>query len=413
MRANFIFLFLLLKTALFAQDTLRLSLTQADSIFLENNLILLAQTYQIKASEALVLQAKIYNNPHLTTEWSFLNNNRTFDIGRAGQKAVEIEQVIQLAGKRNKQILLAKQNARYTQQQFMELLRTLKLELRSSFQTIYFNNITINKYNEQLNLLNTIIEALQLQNSKGNIPLKEVLRLKALYYQLNNDRTDLYAELLNAQNKLQILLNINAYVKPIFRESELTKYQLNKVNLNNALTYAIENRSDLKLSEISEQQALTNLQIQKKQAIPDIGIGAKYDQAGSYLPNYTALTFSTDIPVFNRNQGNIAAAKALVRTAQANLEQNKKQVATEVINAYVKLQQVDAEYTKVDSSFSTTFEDLNQGYIINFQKRNISMIEFVDFFEAYNQSILQINKLNEKRIRTYEEFNYVVGQELF
>lgn len=41
------------------------------------------------------------------------------------------------------------------------------------------------------------------------------------------------------------------------------------------------------------------------------------------------------------------------------------------------------------------------------------MIEFTDFFEAYNNSVQQLNKLNEKRIQTYEELNYVIGEELF
>ena len=35
------------------------------------------------------------------------------------------------------------------------------------------------------------------------------------------------------------------------------------------------------------------------------------------------------------------------------------------------------------------------------------------FIEAYNNSIQQLNNLNEKRIQTYEELNYVIGEELF
>jgi cobalt-zinc-cadmium efflux system outer membrane protein len=74
---------------------------------------------------------------------------------------------------------------------------------------------------------------------------------------------------------------------------------------------------------------------------------------------------------------------------------------------------IEQEYKKVDVDFSNNFELLNEGFISNFQKRNISMIEFTDFVEAYNNSIQQLNKLKEKRIQAYEELNYVIGEELF
>lgn len=400
----------------YAQDTLRISVKQTDSLFLANNLVLLSQKYKVDADKALIQQAKLWDNPTLNAEFNLYNGikKQYFDVGKTGQKIFSFDQVITLAGKRNRKIALANAEARYTEFEFYELMRTLKFELRDNYYTIYYNLSTIEKYNEQLAFLSTIIDALQEQSEKGNIPLKEVLRLKAEFYQLNNERTELVNDLLDAQQNLRTLLHTTAFVFPIVETSSLNKYALAPIqNKEKMVSAALTNRPDLKMSESLVQQSEVNLQLQKRLGVPDLHIGGIYDQAGSYINNYTGVTLGIDLPVFNRNQGNIKYAKAIVSAMKADLENKNTQINNEVTAAITRLEQVEAEYSRVDTSFGKTFKMINDGFISNFRKRNISLIEFIDFFEAYNQSILQLNKLNERRIRTYEELNFITGEELF
>ncbi|MNL89198.1 hypothetical protein D3C87_2193750 [compost metagenome] len=49
----------------------------------------------------------------------------------------------------------------------------------------------------------------------------------------------------------------------------------------------------------------------------------------------------------------------------------------------------------------------------NFQKRNITLLEFIDFIETYNESVREFNRLQSDRIKVYEELSFVVGEELF
>src|SRR5882762_2280393 len=48
------------------QDTLRLPLSGAEKTFLDSNLQLLANRYNIDASKALVIQARLWPNPNLS-----------------------------------------------------------------------------------------------------------------------------------------------------------------------------------------------------------------------------------------------------------------------------------------------------------------------------------------------------------
>jgi cobalt-zinc-cadmium efflux system outer membrane protein len=416
MRKLFLLVFIGCNLVTKAQDTLFISIQQSDSLFLANNLSLLSQRYQIDANKAMILQAKLWDNPTLNAEFNLYNGTKKqyFDVGKGGEKIVSFDQVITLAGKRNRRVALAKAQARYTELEFYELLRTLKFELRDNFYTVYYNLNTIEKYNEQLSFLSTIISALEDQAQKGNVPLKEVLRLKAEYYQLNSNRTDLVNELQDAQQNLKTLLHTNFFVKPVLDSSSIKKYNLavtkDRIKLINT---ALTNRPDLKMSENLVSQSEVNLQLQRRLGVPDLHIGGIYDQAGSYINNYTGVTLGMDLPVFNRNQGNIKYAQSMVKAMKADFENKTTQVNNEVFAAIHKLEQVESEYQLVDTSFGETFRMINDGFINNFRRRNISLIEFIDFFEAYNQSILQLNQLLERRIRTYEELNFLTGEELY
>lgn len=78
--------------------------------FLERNLSLIAERYNIDMAQAQVLQAKLFENPVISLEQNVYNrlNGKYFDFGKEGEAVVEIEQVIHLAGQRNKQVRLEK-----------------------------------------------------------------------------------------------------------------------------------------------------------------------------------------------------------------------------------------------------------------------------------------------------------------
>jgi cobalt-zinc-cadmium efflux system outer membrane protein len=397
------------------EDTLRVSLHKADSIFLKNNLQLLAEQYNISASEALILQEKLWQNPSLQTEWSLYNNTnqRYFDVGINGQKILSIEQVILLAGKRNKRIQLAIAHKEISEHLFVELLRTLKFQLRSNFYNIYFNQATVNGYNRQLDLLDNTIKAFEVQYEKNNLSLKEIVRLKALYFQLYNDRTKLLATISNDQQELQTLLQTEAYIIPEYDKSGIEKYSLEKLKDTNLETLALQNRPDLKIAASMTSQAAINYKLQKSLSVPDLKVGLTYDQAGSYINHYLGVTAGIDLPFFNRNQGNIKYAKSQLQSYTYQQQSKELYIKNEVASALHKLTEIEKEYQRIDKNFSHQFEQLNTGLVSNFQKRNISLIEFIDLFEAYNESIYQLNILNAWRIENYEEMNYIVGTELF
>lgn len=86
----------------------RLSLQDAEERFSTCNLNLIAERYNIDMAEAELIQAKLFDNPVISLEQNVYNrlNGKYFDMGREGEAAIEIEQLIQIAGQRNNRIRL-------------------------------------------------------------------------------------------------------------------------------------------------------------------------------------------------------------------------------------------------------------------------------------------------------------------
>jgi cobalt-zinc-cadmium efflux system outer membrane protein len=397
------------------EDSLFLTLRQADSLFLKNNLQLLAERFRIDASQAQVIQAGLYDNPTVTIELSTYNNEtkRLLDVGRLGQKTVVIEQLLYTAGKRNKRIGLATEAARLTGLEMLDLLRGLRFDLRTRFYSIYFQRQTLARFDQQLATLQTTVTAYEKQYERNNVSLRELLRLKALLFQLSNDRTSIVFQLADDERALRTLLSVDVSINPVVAEESLTRYRLPIQPDDSLRQIALRNRPDLLATESLTRQAELNYNLQRALAVPDVRIGGAYDQAGSYINNYVGLSLSTDIPFFNRNQGAIRAARSQIGYQSQLQRQRAIQVSNEVATSLQKVREVERRVQGLERQFSEQFDQLNRGVIANFQKGNISLLEFVDMIEAYNDSVQQLNRLKADRVGAYEELNYLIGEDLF
>jgi len=420
---NLLFLFFLFHFQVAAQsrpenlinartDTLRLNMAQAEELFVKNNLALLSQRLDIDAAKAAIIQARLFPNPTIALEQNLYNpiNNEYFDAGKSGQNIVEFQQMIELAGKRNKRIQIEKINTKLTEFQYFDLLRSLRFELRTSLVELSYliQNLVI--YESKTEPIRKLVAAYESQLQKGNVSLKEVTRLKALIFSLENERLELVHQVNDREAAISILLGAKptTFILPTLDETRLNSAST-AIVYDQLLATATENRFDLKLFQTNIALQEAQLSYQKALAVPDLGLGAIYDRQGSFIRDYVGLQAQFSLPFFNRNQGNIKTAQILVNKSKTDFNQYQNQVEQEVMAAYNKVRETDKIYTGLYANFSQDFERLLDGITESFSKRNISLIEFVDYYETYTESITQMLQLKTNRIRALEEINFAVG----
>jgi cobalt-zinc-cadmium efflux system outer membrane protein len=398
-------------------DTVHIKLADAEKTFLDSNLLLLAQKYNVDANEALILQAKLLPNPNFSIAHGLYSGtlNQFFPLGNNDETSAQLSQLILLAGKRNKQIKLARENEKLSEYQFFDLLRTLKYTLRSDYFNIYYLQESEKVYDKEIGALQQVVHAFEEQEGNGYIAEKEVVRIKAQLYSLQSEYNDLKNQENDLQSELRLILQVKPgnYIAPLVDTTSIASLDPSKYTLNALLDSAYTNRTDLLIARANTDINTLNYDYQKALAVPDLTLSVGYDEQGSFLTNFYSIGASIDLPFFNRNQGNIKSAEAMVDYTVATQKSTEATVGENVSRSLQKAYTQDRLYKNVDPKFSGDFDRLANEVLLNYEKRNIGLLDFLDFYDAYKQNILQINYIKYNRVQSFEDLNFYTGTNFF
>ena len=397
-------------------QSVKLTLQEAGQRFAACNLELIAERYNIDIAEAGVIQAKLFENPVISLEQNVYNrlNGKYFDVGKEGEAVVEIEQLIYIAGQRNKRVRVEKLNKEMAVYQFEEVLRTLRSELNSKFIEIYYTRKSLSVYDKETGYLERLLEAMKEQNEKGNISLLEKSRIQALLLSLQQERNDALNRLIALQGDMRLLLGLEAdeAFEPVFDASVLKQMDTGAVSFAE-LAERLAGRPDMKMARTNIQVSRANVNLQKSLAFPEVSLKGSYDRAGNFCDNYFAVGLSISVPVFNRNQGNIKSAGLTVLQNTNREELARRQAETELFTSYARLEKAVKLYRSSNFELERDFGTIIEGVNRNYQKRNISLLEFIDYYQAYKETCLQLYQTEKDVFLAMEEVNTVTGSDVF
>ena len=413
-RAFLFLLFLLLAGKMCAQQVAgTLTLKEAEQRFLERNLSLIAERYNIDMAQAQVLQAKLFENPVISLEQNVYNrlNGKYFDFGKEGEAVVEIEQVIHLAGQRNKQVRLEKINKEIAEYQFEEVMRTLRQELNEKFVEVYFLSKSIAIYEKEGNSLQVLLGGMKIQQEKGNISFMEISRLESMLFSLKKEKNERESDLLTTRGELNLLLNLpeDTQVQLSLDEEVLQQLDLSQLSFAD-LKAIINERPDQKIARSTVNASRANLKLQKSMAFPEFSVKGNYDRVGNFINDYFAIGVSLSVPIFNRNQGNIKAARFSIQQAGVQQEYAANRADMELFTAYTSLEKATQLYQSTNMDLERNFEKLITGVNENFTRKNISLLEFIDYYDSYKETCIQLYEIKKNVFLAMENLNTVVGQ---
>ena len=399
-------------TGVAQEGVVRLSLDDALERFAACNLSLVAERYHVDMAEAQVTQAKLFENPVVSFEQNVYNRNngKYFDLGKEGEAVVEIEQLIYIAGQRNKRVRLEKLNKEMAVYQFEEVIRTLRGELKEKFVDLYYTRKSLSVYDREIGYLSTVLDVYKEQNAKGNVSLLEKSRIQALLLSLKQERNGISNEAVALEGDLRLLLGLKReeVPEPLFDESALDRIELEKLPLAE-LSARMAGRPDLKQAEAGIRASEADVRLQRSLAFPEVSLKGAYDRAGNFCNNYFAIGLSVSVPLFNRNQGNIKSARLSVLRNNTLAEQARRQADNELFACYTKLAKALELYRSSDYELERDFDRIIEGVNAGFRKRNISLLEFIDYYEAYKETCLQLYEMKRDVVMAAEGLNTIVG----
>lgn len=393
-----------------------LSLQEAEELLQKNNLFLLSEQFNVTAAQASVIQAKIWEQPYLFSEWNAFNPSvsRVFDVGSRGQKTLAVQQLIYLGGKKKNEILNAQGHAALAQLEFEQLLRNLRFQLQNLFYQVHFDQQNVKNLSHQIDIIDTLISQYKIQVQKGNIPLRELVRLQSLVLNLKNERNRIQQAILENVPKISLLTGLSEEVEPQVDEEEvLQKFQTIRTTKADLLNITLDKNVDYQIAlKVADNQSVY-LKWQKSLQVPDLTAGLSYDQRGGAFNNQINFTLGIPLPLWSKNRGNIQVAQAQLN--QSLISQNFKKMDLQwQVESYLKQWELQTQlYQQMDQSMEKNLSTIYQGTVTNFQKSNITMLEFTDFMESYYVSCNQLNELKKSFILAGLNLNYISNHENF
>jgi len=415
-----LFLLLGLNSKLFSQEAVenRLRKEEIERVFLAHNLTLMAQRFHMQQAEAAVLQAKLWPNPTISISEVNLWKNPSSEsfpalIGNYGkyqQVAIELEQTIEMAGKRKKRVqlqLLEKENARL---QFEELLRNLKYDLRSQCLELQILQEKEKLYNSQVDIFQTLANSYQNQWKEGNVSEMDYLRIQSESIAFGNKLNEIQQEKITKMNEVARYLGDKGTALTISDTIGMPHFLQGKKQEWKMM--ALDNRSDYKIIHNELKKSDAQLKIEKAERIPDLQVSMNYDRGGNIMRDFIGLGVAMDLPLFNRNQGNIKIAKLELEKNKVEIEQFRIDIEREIDFLSERLSNLETSLKTTDIGFDGKLDVALERYVRNFQQRRLTIVEFIDFINNYMENKESILERRAKYLQYKEELMYLIGKDI-
>ncbi len=401
-------------------DRLRLSRQEAEARFLSKNLSLLAAHYGVRSDSALIRQARLWDNPTLSIDQNvyvpgdgFFRHGEDASGNSRGQVYVQVQQLIQLGGKRRNAVSMAGVNAGISQLQFEETLNSLRLSLREDL-------LQAEKLQQNAALLQTILGKLQMleqgisgQYEAGNVSRKDWLRVQGLVESMRLELAENVRASEGLQTELRVLLNLQGDTLIVPQSNLLRERpELPNQSFDELLLLAQKNNPTFLIAEKQLEYQQLNYRYQRALAVPDLELGPNYDRASNFAPNYFGLTLGLPLPLWNRNQGNIKAAAFNIQQQRAATDESGLKLESALRSAYRNLQTALNLTTPKQESFYEDYRQLFDKVADSYRSRQISLIEFIDYLDSYEdiQDKQLQQQLNLQLAK--ESLNYAVGMDV-
>jgi cobalt-zinc-cadmium efflux system outer membrane protein len=396
------------------QKVLELTYPEAVGILLQQSLPLLSAHFEVEASEGELLQSRAWNNPHFNWNQDLYSAERNEYFNQKNQRLIQMDFMFSVSGKHTRGVKLAKIGLEQNQLMYENTKRSLVYEVGLKFHQLMMLQKRNDLYKVVFSQFKTLIDAYEIQYKVGEIPGSELIRLKSELLTLQNSIVNNQNETEKEMSELRALLNMRPEVTLVAKESLLAIPNPVQLNLEELYIHAEENRPDYlaRLKEISYQEM--NLKLQTSKSVPDLMVGYQpHDKGSNYVRPYTGLVVEMDIPIFNRNQGNIASSKAEVSKSKADAEHALNSLQNEISSSLNKFFHSKSALDNYDIEFLKELESLNNSALQNYNNKNINILQYLDMQRTYINTMSEYLGLKSEIVQRVIDIEFTTGYQLY
>lgn len=304
---------------------------------------LLAARQRLAIAQGRLVQARFRPNPTLDTEYGsprFLGGEAESDF------SVGVTQVFELGGKRNRRVAVAELELQQARAEVTALERQVAVGIRAAYARAVSAARQLDAVEKLLAADAELVRVTDARLKEG-----DVAPLDANLVRVESDR--LRVQQIEARSQLETaLLEIRTLAgfdvsEPLRLAPQAERPPRLDLGLTELTETALRERADLQAAIIGERLGTARINLAKSNAVPNVAGSVRYSRnksiidfpptiGGNTINKDNALTFgvSVDIPIFNRNQGEIASATGEQLQAARTREFLEATVKRDVAVAY-------------------------------------------------------------------------------
>src|SRR5579863_6237376 len=403
--------FLLLVGAARGQNTTLITLDQAIDLALEHN-------HSIKAAQTLILQnqaqeitANLRPNPTLGADSQFvpffsaqdfsgdnLDQTQQFDVG--------IGYLFERGHKRQRRLQAARDQTAVTRAQVTDAERALTFNVGQQFVSVLLAESTLQLALEDLKSFQTTVDISESQFKAGAISEGDYLKIRLQFLQFQTDVSSARLAKAQALISLREMLGYNA-VPPDYDVIGDLAYEPLKANLEDLQAKALKQRPDFQAAVLGVTAAQSQIRLAK--ANGKVDVNGTFDYTHTSGQNTASIFASFELPIFNRNQGEIARTGYALTQAQEQQQAASDTVLSDVANAYEALRSNDEVVQLYSSGYLKQAQESRDISEYAYKRGAASLLDFLDAERSYRAAQLAYRQALASYMTALEQLKEAVG----
>lgn len=357
---------------------------QYNRLVAEQNVLYLAEKYNIDKATASLQASRVFNDPDLTLSYG---NNQDWDIqmGQSVEMGLSINPDI--SGVRRARIAVAASEKEITDASVAAYLCNLRMEAAQAWAEAWRLRERCIVFEEVSNDMQQIAVVDSLRFNVGDIGRADALQSSLEAKTFAGELTTLYADYLNSLN----ILAIYCGGCPIDSMASNLNYNLFIPDENEICLLAESNRADLKAAMLARTLSENNLKLLKASRALEIGIDLGYSYNTEVrneiapAPRFNGLTFGVSIPLkfSGINRGEVVAARTDMLQSEKYYEAALLQVRSEAIQAYNSLKAAISVENQYTDSILKDARSIVQGRKEEYLKGESNLVEYLSAQNTY------------------------------
>jgi len=263
---------------------------------------------------------------------------------------------------------------------------------------------------QSLEALDKVVQINEVRLRAGELAAVELARSRVAALQLRNQVRQAELRVRRNANALQFLLG-RRQPRPDFDIAGAMRLDEGPSDPAALSRLALARRPDLRYLRREQARALADLRLQLAQAKVDYVVGWEYrrQQGLAGTGNSLGLFFQTNLPVFNRNQGEIERARQRQRQIEARLRELEASIALEIENAWESFVTARRLLGDIERDMLGQAREVRDITEFSYRRGEASLIEFLDAQRAFNETMQAYQEARAEYSRSLYLIDAVTG----